>query len=662
MKILKITLLFFSLSILLLVLLETGLRISDYGYGTAYVLRQRTPAGEKAVLNPCALLPYAGLSVVNSSKEGFLNLPIDKPADNIRVLVLGGSAAYGAYSVPDLGFARYLEAMLSLQFRDHSINVVNLAFPSLNTASMRRILQGAFFLNPDAVVCYEAANDLGRGVVMQQGPLPPAIMPFVEETMYTLKRMKTYQLAVAYAGRFIRRLPESLLNQDVYNEFNSFRSLTPDVMRALGSVYRHNLKKMAALCRKKNVPVFFCTYGYNQKNLCSADPFTNNTDLEEITANMVLLRRAYVSERAGDYVTAVSYYERFLNYFPQFADPLGHLAFCYQALGRPDKAAALYSRARSLSAGYSTGLDSLNRLVREIATAAPDDGVFLVDVADALKNESPLGYLADETFFTDIVHLTAEGSYRTASEIDRCLVRYFDRDTVRPRPSQAACEQWMGVTGSFKEELMASNRKKNFAALTALLGRPPLSYALMHDVTKWYRLKMLAQGAEPVDRPGGGAFTGDRSLGAGGDYYYQKNRMAGLSAAGKGDAALSVARHLVEATDRHSLSLILYGQALLRQEQPSPALNRFTEALALPARGLDLGLRMEAARAALSCGRPREAVDILEKGRRILENNAPVIDFNQRTLAGFERQYLSMLENVRQQLSGSGQKNEHHQK
>ncbi len=654
MKTLKKAIIFFSVPVLLFILLELGLRFFDYGYSTSYALRKSTATGDKAVLNLCALLPYTSLSVINSSREVFLNMPVNKPEGVIRVFVLGGSAAYGGYFAPDLGFARYLAAMLEILFPEREIDVVSLAFPSLTTGSMARILKDTLFLKPDAVVCYEAGNDLGRGVVMEKGPLSPKLISVVEETIYTIKRLKTYQLAVDVAGEYIRQIPDCFVNQEDYRHFNTFRTLKPEVVASVRAVYRHNMNKIAALCQEKGVPVFLCTYAHNQKNLCTAEPFSKNTRFEEVEANLSLVRQAYDYERAGEYPAAIFYYERFLNYFPQFAAPLCHMAFCYRALDRPKKADDLYRRARRLSAGHSEGLDVLNGVVREISAVSSEDAIYLVDVAEAIKKASPFGFLSDETFFTDIVHFTAEGSYRVAAEICPGLALHLTGEPAVRVPSQIECERHMGVTAGLKKRLMVKNYQKTFAGLMALLDQPPLSYALMHDVTKRYRLKAFLDTFGHDGHQKDTAFMMNHPLPTVPDYYFCKNQIAELSMAGKQEAALAVARGLVEATDRHSLSLMLCGQTLLRQNQTEPALTVFKEVMARPTRRFDLMLFMESARVAMVAGRPHEAVDILEKGWRAIQNRRSVIDFNKRTFAGLEQQYLSVLAYAKEQAAEKG--------
>ena len=152
-----------------LIILELMLRIFNYGYDTSYVVERTSSPGAKAILNPCALLPYIGLSGVYSNIEPFLNIPVEKPANNLRVVVLGGSAVHGSYHNIGLNFPRYLQAMLESRFPETKIDVVNLSYAGLNSSAMTRLVKDALLLKPDVVVLYQAGNDLGRLLVMQQG-------------------------------------------------------------------------------------------------------------------------------------------------------------------------------------------------------------------------------------------------------------------------------------------------------------------------------------------------------------------------------------------------------------------------------------------------------------------------------------------------------------
>jgi tetratricopeptide (TPR) repeat protein len=632
----KISVLFF-LAAGMVATLELSLRLLDYGYDTAYVTPKTTPAGPKAVLNPCALLLSSTIGTINSNNEPFLNLSVDKPAGNLRVVVLGGSAAYGAYIVPDASFARYLELMLSTRFPDRKIDVINLAFPSLNSGSMVRALQDALLLKPDIVVCYEAYNDLGRAVVIRgKGLFFSRIVFPLEEMTMILKRMKVYQLAVNLCGCPVKKVL-SYFVKGVHNDCYSFQSMTAEENDLLTAVFRDNMETITSICREKDIPVFLCTYACNMKNLRAADPFAH-TRPEEIAAALFLLRQAYALEISGDYRSAISSYQRFHDRFPQFPDPLCHMAFCYYALDMPREAVFWYEKARALSDGALEKIEALNMVLREMAALSSEDKIFLVDIAEAFKKSSPLGFMPGEEYFIDRIHFTSRGSYELAGNLYRALAIFIAGGAAHPPPSKSKCDSRLGLAYLIREREYAG-AELSPAGLSTLLGRPMISYALMQDVIREYRSKLPAEYIVP---PGG-----DQTIPEHPDFYFYKNMISGLIMGGEQSAALALAARLAEATGRHSLALVLYGQTLLINNQPEAALEVLKEAMGQPARAFDLKLRLSAAETTLRLGRTEESVAMLEAGWRMIQNWSPVIVFDEMFVAGIQERYLSVMNNAR---------------
>ena len=634
-------------ALIVLVVLETGLRLFAYGYDSSYIIQKKTPHGTRAILNPPALLTYTGLGVINSSREPFVSAPLPKPDRMIRVVVLGGSAAYGAFQVPDLSFARYLEAMLRLRFPDHKVEVVNLAFPSLNSSAMKRIIEEAMILQPDFVVYYGAANDLGRGMVVQVSGLTPRFVFFLEEITYTVKRLRLYQLVIDVAGRHIQRF-QSWLLPEKWNRSQPLHSLPPAVSQALVAAFRHNLAAIANVCREKDIPLFLCTYAHNRKNPCSAAPFGGGKGPQELYRLFPLLEQAYAAEKTGRYAEAVELYDRIHQAMPKLAAPLAHQAFCCYALGRPDEAAMRYDKSLQLSVGYTEKLQDFNRILVDIAASSARDEILLIDIAAELERSSLFGYLPDEAFFTDIVHFTDTGSYTVARNIYQAMVAYMIGDTAEPH-SQARCEQEMGISESRKEDIMNANSRLTFVGLSVMMQRPPMSYALMHDVIKRYRLRSFVEKSGKTAGMASTKTASFLSLPYGPDYYFYKNQAVDLMAAGQSDSARRAAATLVEKTDRHSLALVFYGHLLRRYRQDEHALEFLQEAIAQPPRGCDLGLRMSAAEAALAAGKAKIALKLLDPGWRMMKNRQPVVGMEKNLFAGFQSRYETMRERAQRQ-------------
>lgn len=94
-----------------------------------------------------------------------------KPAGTSRIVVLGGSTAFG-YGVPYTeAFPYYLEQMLNARAGRAKYQVVNLGAPAQGAFGLRFDLADYAYLHYDVAILYEGYNDLGRT------DLPNAVPP-----------------------------------------------------------------------------------------------------------------------------------------------------------------------------------------------------------------------------------------------------------------------------------------------------------------------------------------------------------------------------------------------------------------------------------------------------------------------------------------------------
>jgi lysophospholipase L1-like esterase len=86
-----------------------------------------------------------------------------KAANEYRIVVLGGSAAYGYGVLWNETIPSVLEELLNARSRgsDRVYRVVNLGYPNEAAYSFRFTLEDYGYLHPDMVVLYEGYNDLG---------------------------------------------------------------------------------------------------------------------------------------------------------------------------------------------------------------------------------------------------------------------------------------------------------------------------------------------------------------------------------------------------------------------------------------------------------------------------------------------------------------------
>lgn len=92
-----------------------------------------------------------------------------------RIVVLGGSTAFGYGVPPDQAFPAYLERALNDQHHEQSISIVNLAYNNEGAHSFRYTLDDYAYLDYDIVVLYTGYNDLApdpnRQVFRHESPV-----------------------------------------------------------------------------------------------------------------------------------------------------------------------------------------------------------------------------------------------------------------------------------------------------------------------------------------------------------------------------------------------------------------------------------------------------------------------------------------------------------
>ena len=87
-------------------------------------------------------------------------IPHAKPADELRILILGASATYGFKLRPEETLAHHLERRLQPQFPDHRIECINAAVPGYGLFQGWQFLRSkGFAYRPDLVLADFGWND-----------------------------------------------------------------------------------------------------------------------------------------------------------------------------------------------------------------------------------------------------------------------------------------------------------------------------------------------------------------------------------------------------------------------------------------------------------------------------------------------------------------------
>lgn len=268
----------FLIPVLFFILLETGLRIADYGidYTRFKVISDYYP--DKLFLNPD--IPYKYFFNIKQAPsvlpDGFDKIKKDNA---FRVFVLGGSSAAGWPYVPNASFSRHLKRRLELLYPENTIEVINCGISAVNTYTIRDFIPGVIEQKPDLVLIYAGHNEY-YGALGAGSSVFLADSRFLVNTFIWLQDFKTTQLI----QDFISRIQNLFIDEQVSFEHKtdgtlmsqmigeSLIALDSDVYWSGINQFEGNLKDILGMLSKKNIPVIIGTV---TMNLLDQKPFVS---------------------------------------------------------------------------------------------------------------------------------------------------------------------------------------------------------------------------------------------------------------------------------------------------------------------------------------------------------------------------------------------------
>lgn len=257
-------LILFLIPVLFFVLLETGLRIFNYGYDfTQWV----EVTNKKLMLNPDIAHKYFynTQNVPSSNQDLFDKI---KKQNAFRVFVLGGSSGAGYPFSPNGSFTRYLQDRLSLVYPASKIEVVNCSMTAINSYTLRDFMPGVLKQKPDLILIYAGHNEyygaLGIGSMESFG-ISRVMVNFV----ISLEKFKTFQLVrnllsgiakifsgnKSASGTLMARMAE-----------NQYIGLGSDVYEKGLLQFKGNLNDIFKMARDAGIPVIISSLTCNLKN------------------------------------------------------------------------------------------------------------------------------------------------------------------------------------------------------------------------------------------------------------------------------------------------------------------------------------------------------------------------------------------------------------
>ena len=424
--------------------LEAGLRIAGFGQSVQFLIPDSRAGFLRS--NP----EFVSSFLPGSFDLRPLNFVVEerKPANTVRVVVLGESAAQGI-PVPAFGFAPQLRAQLRTRFPGRNIEVINTGIVAINSHVVYKIARELGGISPDLFVVYMGNNE----VVGPYGPgcaylsqMPP--LWFIRLSV-AVRSTRTGQLV----SRALARLGGSSHKPEEWGGMSMFvnNAVSGDDprLRAVYQNFESNLRDIVRVASRSGATTLLCTVA---SNLSDCAPLLSihrpGMSQDELERWGKIFRRGRIEWKAGDFSRAYTDLAETELMDPHYADcefMMGSIE-----LGRGEVEAA---RRHFLSAQHWDALrfrpdERINQIIRQVAGESGRSAV-LVDIALGLGSD-PKSVVppAGRGIFFEHVHFDWPGNYEVARKMAEACA-----NSLGPAPGPApawldseACAAALGYT------------------------------------------------------------------------------------------------------------------------------------------------------------------------------------------------------------------------
>jgi len=357
-----------AIPLLALLLIEGVLRLCGWGgYPAFFRIAGKLPSGESvALVEPAASKPYF---FANPTRPGYAeetNFLMPKPADTVRIFIVGESAAKGYPQPRNLSMQSFLQAMLGDVWPERKVEVISLGTTAVASFPLVYLVRDAVRYDPDLIVFYVGNNEFfgayGVASINSFGTLPTWALPWMRAAR-GLALVQAVEGVVRGKADESRTLMEQMVAKTVIPPDSPLRTA------AAGNLEAH-LGRMLDTAAVAGVPAIVCTTASNESGLA---PLGEGADAAARFAEGTALSAA--------------------------ADRVG--------------ARGAFLEARDLDTMPWRPITATEEAIRRAAAAR---GALLCDVAEIFRGMSPSGATGWD-LLDDHVHLTLRGQAEVARAV-----------------------------------------------------------------------------------------------------------------------------------------------------------------------------------------------------------------------------------------------------
>lgn len=251
-----------AIPIFIIVLLELGLRIFNYGNDYSSFVTLSDNFSDYYVLNPKLPQKYFG-NIQNPPSvipDAFEKIKRDS---TFRVFVFGGSSAAGWPFIPNASFSRVLKRRLEFLYPNNFIEIINCGISAVNSYTIDDILPDALDMEPDLILLYAGHNEF-YGALGEASTQKLASSRVMKKFILNLSNYKILQL--------IKNILAGVLASDSPNDSGTLMSrmigeksipLDSEEYNSCFEEFSANVSEIVELSKSRNIPIIISNLSTN---------------------------------------------------------------------------------------------------------------------------------------------------------------------------------------------------------------------------------------------------------------------------------------------------------------------------------------------------------------------------------------------------------------
>lgn len=397
------------LPLLLLGLLELGLRLAGYGSNPGLIQPVEGYPGYIQPNEEVAERYFSSVANLPSIPFDWLSEP--RPDSTFRIVLQGGSTAAGWPYYFGADLADVVETHLNRMHPAFRFEVLNTSMAAINSYTLLDVQPDILALEPDAILVYAGHNEyygaMGVGSSQGVGSNPTLIRLYLR-----LRPLRTVQLLQSGISSLMGlgqdepgSAPGQTLMQSMVREQRI--PLDSDLYHKGLRQFESNMDRLLARYAEAGIPVFIGTLA---SNLRDQAPFLSGVGdaalSEEAAAERVRLAgQALAEDRPDDALATIT---ALLEEAPLYAAAHFLHGRILDRMGRTEEARAAYLSAKERDELRFRAPEAMNDLIRDLAAR---HGATVVDSRGAIEAASPDSIIGTDMMLEHL-HPTVAG-YRT---------------------------------------------------------------------------------------------------------------------------------------------------------------------------------------------------------------------------------------------------------